>query len=40
MLEFIENTDPELIKEIDEKQVYTDEIKEKILSDIKAFKSR
>ena len=30
MLEFIENTDPELIKEIDEKQVYTDEIKEKI----------
>jgi F-type H+-transporting ATPase subunit alpha len=40
MLEFIENTDPEIIKEIDEKQVYTDEIKEKILSDIKAFKSR
>jgi F-type H+-transporting ATPase subunit alpha len=40
MIEFIENTDPELIKEIDEKQVYTDEIKEKILSDIKAFKSR
>ena len=40
MLEFIENTDPELIKEIDEKQVYTDEIKEKILADIKAFKSR
>lgn len=40
MLAFIENTDPELIKEIDEKQVYTDEIKEKILSDIKAFKSR
>ena len=40
MLEFIENTDPELIKEIDEKQVYTDEIKKKILSDIKAFKSR
>ena len=40
MLEFIENTDPELIKEIDEKQVYSDEIKEKILSDIKAFKSR
>ena len=40
MLEFIVNTDPELIKEIDEKQVYTDEIKEKILSDIKAFKSR
>lgn len=40
MLEFIENTDPELIKEIDEEQVYTDEIKEKILSDIKAFKSR
>ena len=40
MFEFIENTDPELIKEIDEKQVYTDEIKEKILSDIKAFKSR
>lgn len=40
MPEFIENTDPELIKEIDEKQVYTDEIKEKILSDIKAFKSR
>lgn len=40
MLEFIENTDSELIKEIDEKQVYTDEIKEKILSDIKAFKSR
>ena len=40
MLEFVENTDPELIKEIDEKQIYTDEIKEKILSDIKAFKSR
>ena len=40
MIEFIENTDPELIKEIDEKQVYTDEIKEKILSDIRAFKSR
>ena len=40
MIEFIENIDPELIKEIDEKQVYTDEIKEKILSDIKAFKSR
>ena len=40
MIEFIENTDPELIKEIDEKQVYTDEIKEMILSDIKAFKSR
>ena len=40
MLEFIENTDPEIIKRIDEKQVYTDEIKEKILSDIKAFKSR
>ena len=40
MIEFIENTDPELIKEIDEKQVYTNEIKEKILSDIKAFKSR
>lgn len=40
MLEFIENTDSEIIKEIDEKQVYTDEIKEKILSDIKAFKSR
>ena len=40
MIEFIENTDPELIKEIDEKQVYTDEIKEKILADIKAFKSR
>ena len=40
MIEFIENTDPELIKEIDEKHVYIDEIKEKILSDIKAFKSR
>lgn len=40
MLEYIENTDPELIKEIEEKKVYTDEIKDKILADIKDFKSR
>jgi F-type H+-transporting ATPase subunit alpha len=40
VVEYIETTYPEIVKEIDEKQVMNDELQKKILSAVNEYKSR